>query len=427
MEAKVRIFYQGQPVGQYVYLSRGLQSGGYWEYDPGFLVSGHQLSPFHLPLMAGVQGPFKAIRHSEFHRPGLMVDMLPDRFGRAVFGGLKSRGSKLELIEFLGNRTMGALYAQSRRSLKIRNTHAIDLREMREVIGRQDLLGMVSIPIRENKRIKAILAQSACSAGGMRPKLTVAMKKRGSSILSHGAVIPEGYEPWIVKLSSGKTPELRNFGCVEHAYMLMAQAAGIDVPKFRLVRDSKRDFHFAVRRFDRGVDPNHRIHMHSYGGLRHIDIDDSGQDYRDLLRTTYFLTRDHREVEKQFKRMLFNYYAQNHDDHVRNFSFLYEDYKWRLSPAYDLVFCKRRLGNHLSLNGKSFEIKAKDFCDFGRDFMIPAKRVRSMIDDVRSAIVDWPLFAEKSHVVGDTIESIQESLKNVGKAPKLNALDFAMI
>ena len=41
-----------------------------------------------------------------------------------------------------------------------------------------------------------------------------------------------------------------------------------------------------------------------------------------------------------YRRMCFNVYAHNRDDHAKNFSFLYEEEKkcWRLSPAYDLTY-----------------------------------------------------------------------------------------
>ena len=42
-------------------------------------------------------------------------------------------------------------------------------------------------------------------------------------------------------------------------------------------------------------------------------------------------------MEQMFRRMAFNVYSDESDDHAKNFSFLMrEDGKWELAPAYDL-------------------------------------------------------------------------------------------
>lgn len=49
-----------------------------------------------------------------------------------------------------------------------------------------------------------------------------------------------------------------------------------------------------------------------------------------------------------FRRMCFNVFAHNRDDHSKNFAYLYEaDHdKWRLSPAYDLTYSNTYYGEH---------------------------------------------------------------------------------
>ena len=59
-----------------------------------------------------------------------------------------------------------------------------------------------------------------------------------------------------------------------------------------------------------------------------------------------------------YRRMCFNVYAHNRDDHAKNFSFLYEEEKkcWRLSPAYDLTYSTTYYGEHTTTvagNGKN--------------------------------------------------------------------------
>ena len=70
-------------------------------------------------------------------------------------------------------------------------------------------------------------------------------------------------------------------------------------------------------------------------------------DYKTLLALTGYITQDPMEVEQQFRRMAFNYYAENFDDHAQNFSFLYINGKRKLFPAYDMTH-DSSLGQHAS-------------------------------------------------------------------------------
>ncbi len=65
-----------------------------------------------------------------------------------------------------------------------------------------------------------------------------------------------------------------------------------------------------------------------------------------LHKLTLMMTRDSTEVLQMFRRMVFNIYARNRDDHAKNHAFLMDaDGKWRLSPAYDLTFSSGPAGN----------------------------------------------------------------------------------
>lgn len=64
---------------------------------------------------------------------------------------------------------------------------------------------------------------------------------------------------------------------------------------------------------------------------------------------TKILTRDNaKDVENMFRRMCFNVFAHNRDDHAKNFTFLYREEKdsWNLSPAYDLTYSNTYYGEH---------------------------------------------------------------------------------
>lgn len=49
-----------------------------------------------------------------------------------------------------------------------------------------------------------------------------------------------------------------------------------------------------------------------------------------------------------FRRMCFNVFAHNRDDHSKNFTYLYNEKNdsWHLSPAYDLTYSNTYYGEH---------------------------------------------------------------------------------
>ena len=115
---------------------------------------------------------------------------------------------------------------------------------------------------------------------------------RGERLLSGEDDLPDGFEHWIVKFAAKK--DMPDAGPIEHAYALMAAAAGIDMPLTRLFETSKGERFFGVKRFDR--DRNRRFHVHTFGNLIQADFRVPSADYADLLKAASVLTRDHREA-----------------------------------------------------------------------------------------------------------------------------------
>jgi serine/threonine-protein kinase HipA len=81
--------------------------------------------------------------------------------------------------------------------------------------------------------------------------------------------------------------------------------------------------------------------MLTAAALLELDFEQPSLDYHSLMKLTKILTRDNTEdIENMFRRMCFNVFAHNRDDHSKNFTYLYDEEKdsWRLSPAYDLTY-----------------------------------------------------------------------------------------
>ena len=155
---------------------------------------------------------------------------------------------------------------------------------------------------------------------------------------------------------------------------IMTEIDGEDwIIKFpaRLFPSKKCKGYFGIKRFDRerivdGIgtkvkagNKKKRIHMLTAAALLELDFEQPSLDYHSLMKLTKILTRDNEaDVREMFRRMCFNVFAHNRDDHSKNFTYLYDEMKkgWRLSPAYDLTFSNTYYGEHTTMvdgNGRS--------------------------------------------------------------------------
>ncbi|HEY9250237.1 MAG TPA: HipA domain-containing protein, partial [Rariglobus sp.] len=281
--SRVTVHYQGLKVGELA-VARG---GVFFEYAAEFIASGHGLSPFHLPLGAGVKARDAAVPTMRLH--GLFEDSLPDHWGRRVMmawfrrlGTPEHAVTPLMMLAYVGRRAMGALdYTPE---LDVAPPGDVTLTDLCTAAAEAEKSGVVDLDV---------LAQVGSSAGGARPKALLNLPDSGEGAPQAGPVAAHGYSSWIVKFDTTRDGTA---GPLEEAYARMARAAGVDFPETRLLETKQADGvvrrHFAVKRFDR--DGAERLHHHTLGGLLHAGGGDL--DYQTLLRATRRLTKDEREV-----------------------------------------------------------------------------------------------------------------------------------
>ena len=197
---------------------------------------------------------------------------------------------------------------------------------------------------------------------------------------SFGVIMkPKGkdFEP-LCKLPDGKDkayPTLEEAVGVLHNKV--ARQCGIDVPEFRLM-DGK---YFAVKRFD--IENDVRLHVLTVSALLNEPISPPKMDYHSLLQLTGYLTQSPKAVEQQFRRMAFNVYAHNMDDHARNFSFICREGTWSLAPAYDLTN-DDTLGEHATtINFKGLPTD-EDLITVGTNIRISRARCLQILEEVRA-------------------------------------------
>ncbi len=374
-----------------------------FEYDEAFRTSGLEISPIHLPLSRRGPQEFRELRRTIAFNglPGVLADALPDAFGNAVIRRyFEQRGtpdaalSPVQKLLYIGSRAIGALEFSP--AIEPRLNRAVDdaiavarlVEEARRVIE-----GDLSVAVPE-------IMQVGASAGGARAKALVLWNRKRNRVKSAFATAGAGDEHWIIKfdgVSDGAGgPALRTdarpgpYGRIEFAYATMARAAGVDMPDTHLLRE--RDLaHFMTRRFDRAS--GQRVHLHSLGGLQHVDYNLRGAlSYEAYFRSIRLLGLGQPAVDQAFRRMAFNLAAVNQDDHVKNLAFLMTpDGQWALSPAFDVTFARGgewTRTHQMTLGGKDDAFTRADLLRAGAMMDVPHDGAH-ILADVESALGLW--------------------------------------
>lgn len=355
---KINVLFRDEPVGT---LQRDPANGVcVFEYDKGWLANGFSLSPTELPLQSGL---FYADKDKFGGGFAVFEDSLPDGYGLYLLDRMlrKQNTSLMELnplqrLSIIGTAGMGALTYLP----MMTGFHA---QKELEDIAQLDHLQEEALKVLSEKGVgdESYLYYNSANSGGARPK--TALRSRDGS-------------HWLVKFRHVYDPE--DIGKSEFLYMKTARACGITIPRIGLVKDR----YFAIERFDFAPDGKKR-HVVTAAALLKTDFRKQDVDYINLLALTGYLTQDPGQVEEMFRRMVMNLVAVNKDDHSKNFSFLCDDGKWSLAPAYDITYSPLGSnGEHatsLFYNGNpGFDLVLKA----GTEIRIPESTCRTIIKEV---------------------------------------------
>lgn len=330
-----------------------------FEYDKDWIANGFSISPWELPLQTGLiyskensfGGGFAAFEDSMPDGYGLyLLDRMLRREGRSL-GEL----SPLQRLSLVGSSGMGALCYKPE-----------TLKEHIAAITDNDFdeLQRKAIHVLSDKSDAdaSFLYYNSRNSGGARPK-AVYKAADGSD--------------WIVKFRHIYDPS--DMGKTEYQYMRTAKKCGIDIPEIRLINNR----YFSIKRFD--VKDGHRIHALTAAALLQSDFRTQSIDYVNLLALTGYLTQDPAQVEQMFRRMVFNIVCVNKDDHAKNFSFLCENGKWTLAPAYDITYSPDGTrGEHATSVKYSGNPNLEDIISAGTGIRISRKRCIEIVEEIES-------------------------------------------
>lgn len=402
-----------------------------FEYDPGFVKSGQELSPLKMPLSTGRVYSFPELRKKDVTGldtfkglPGLLADALPDKYGNqlintwlAINGRTQDSMNPVEQLCFIGTRGMGALEFEPATFEQTEPAFKVEMDSLVRIAGkmlsqRSDF--QTSLNKNEEQAMLDIL-RIGTSAGGARPKAVIAYNEETREVRSGQAMVTGGFQHWLIKLdgvSDAQFGESSGYGRIEMAYYKMALECGIEMMPSKLLEENGRA-HFMTRRFDR--DENTKHHIQTWCAINHFDFNDiSSFSYEQLFQTMRELRLPYPDAEQLFRRMVFNVLAKNCDDHTKNFSFrLKKGGLWELAPAYDVCYAYRPDSlwvsqQSLSVNGKRKGISRDDFLIVAKSMNI--KKAPQIIELVGSVIRRWSEFAEEQLVEVKKRDLIQTEL-----------------
>lgn len=408
MKNCVKIWLWGKEIGSLVW--REERHNSYFVYHPDYLNDPIEPFPLMAPKRGAINRPFNSDTARMYQRlPAFLADSLPDDWGNALFeqwridqGLTVSQVTPLEKLMFIGSRGMGALEFVPDVQLNPR-AEQIDIAALAH-LAHKIFVDREKAIIEPSETItKKLLMMVGTSAGGRQPKALIAIHRETGEIRSGQIAGLEGYDYYILKFGNKE----RSLAELEMTYYEMACMAGITMMPSKLLEvDAER--HFMTQRFDRKN--GEKLHLQTLAAMN-PDAD----SYEQLLLVCRNLHLPDATGEEIFRRMVFNYLANNTDDHNKNFSFMLSpNGQWTLTPAYDMTFIFNTGGfqpqreHCMLMRGKLADWSKEDVMLFAEQNGI--RNAEKIIGQVATAIMQFRTIATRNGVKNEWIGCVEECL-----------------
>jgi len=403
------------------------KQGVYFQYHIEYLQKHNNLSPFNLSFDNSLQlAPNQP--HNALH--GAFSDSLPDGWGLMLMDRifrqaniLPNQISAMDRLAFVGDRAMGALFYKPVSTLQ--ETEQAENFSIAE-------LGSKAQAIFDGQTSQVLQALvNAGSSGGARPKAQLYLNQTEPEQCS---ITPKlGSEAYLVKFTSQQLSLGHEEGLCEAAYLSMALKAGIEVPQWLLLdapntrgsASNKGNKWLALKRFDTTLATNGtegRLHLHSASGLLDADYRMPSLDYEDLIKASSLLCKSPAAGQAMFRRMIFNLFALNQDDHSKNWAFLQgDDGQWQLAPFYDVTFSPSAYDEHATAFagfGKKPTLKALQKLAMQANFS-SWKQAQLVIAETVEAIQSFDVISQQLNIERETRKLISKQLKRIYQDNKI--------
>ncbi len=322
------------------------------------------LSP-DLPLQLGVHEP-----SDRFDIPPIFEDAGPDRWGKNIINKVFNppRRSPLEYLELAGENRIGALgFSRSATEYQIGEGASFHTIDIPALIRASEALSL-QMPLDDDMRR---LLRPGSSAGGARPK----------SIIQHKG------KDWIAKFPA--EGDEYDVCALEHASLVLASQCGISVAESELLKVGNRNV-LLIKRFDR--EDQGRIHFASARTLLIAEgVKEGVMGYADVAEVARRLSASpKKDCHEFFRRMVFNVFIENTDDHEKNHAYLFHNGAWNLSPAYDVLPQLQGLGFHQMRTGKDGnQAKISNLLSECDRFLLKQVEAETIVTDIHEQVLGW--------------------------------------
>lgn len=385
------------------------EGSGRWIYTPDYLALAERIAvdPVSLRLIRrerGIAIPFKD------GLPGVVRDACPAGYGADRLTARSGKSlSPLELLEIGPPDSVGALEVCDDIVRKL-SWQPHGFAELSCIIEK------IEEDAPASRAIRRLNDDASTSAGGERPKVTVAHKDK----------------LWLVKMQD--RTDLPAIPAREFITMTLAREVGLNVPELDLQTIGHHQV-FMIERFDRRGKPERPqrslfASAHTVFGLEpEAVLGDPRRSYlhlADQMRIWCAHSPDIAlDLQELWKRMAFNALVGNIDDHPRNHGLLHDGHQWRLSPLFDVTPVMRRPADERQQRKLGGEVGLSMSTGIDNSTGVDASRLFDCCDQFGisvDAAADW-LSAASAHIAngweGMLRRSASPVLPNAGQLESL--------
>lgn len=369
------------PTATFTYLDSYLRLDGSYNLSPElFFATGAQDTPVHRQLFGGFE------------------DAAPDSWGKELIqeearlegrhrGERVSRLSAFEsLIWVPDNTRQGALRFWNGQAPVGRDAapSTADLVDWDMLVNAADSLHTRA----PNEEGLLALFRYGTSPGGARPKTNVITSSGKLAI----AKLPHRNDRWDVSRWEAVT-------------LVMAERAGISVPKHHLRPFDEDRSILLLERFDRGEN-GQRIGYLSARSLLEIEDQDAYKGSYTHFAERLRMQAGRSDLHELFRRIAFSLMVTNADDHMRNHGLLRGRTGWRLAPSFDVNPARNPSFDSTPITRDSDPVERdlRELFEVRENFDLNESAAKTILLQVEQATRDW---AAAGKDLGEPSESIQ--------------------